>query len=201
MASVRMPRRRSPPSVAPWLALLAGVAACRGEGAGSRLRGSVDSPPAAAAPTPPASAPSAEEYAASCTCDAAGSCGCARSEPERGQSQDEEQADKTLLEHTQRLTAWWLAQSGSAHDTQLWSGPLPSSAAESIDLWVAAHGHASAVHVGGAAVHAGGAVVHGGGAVVHGGGAVVHGGAVVAGGGATACKGRAGCGCVGRAGC
>ena len=89
--------------------------------------------------------------------------------------------DKALLEHTQRLTAWWLAQSGSAHDTQLWSGPCPSPAADSIDLWVAVHG-------GGAAVHAGGVGVR-------------RGGAVVAGGGATACKGGAARGCVGRAGC
>merc|ERR1719396_327549 len=88
-----------------------------------------------AAPEPPASAPGVGEGAASCTCDAAGSCGCAHNESERDQSQDGEHVDKALLEHTQRLTAWWLAQSGgSTHDTQLWSGPLPSPAADSIDL-------------------------------------------------------------------
>merc|ERR1719184_32808 len=188
MTSVQMLACRGSPRLARCLVLLVGLAACRGEDAGSHLRGAVAPPPAVAAPTPPAGAPGIGEGAASCTCDAAGSCGCAHNESERDQSQDGEHVDKALLEHTQRLTAWWLAQSGSAHDMQLWSGPLPSPAADSIDLWVAVHG-------GGAAVHGGGAAVHAGGAVVHAGGAVVHGGAVVASGGATACKGRAGCGC------
>merc|ERR1719293_245082 len=151
------------------LVLLASVAVCHGEEAGSSLRGAVVAPAAG-------TGSSVEKNETSCTCDMAGVCGCAR--------QDEEQVDKALLEHTQRLTAWWLAQSGSTHDTQLWSGPLPSPAADSIDLWVAVHGGGAAVHAGGVGVRRGGAVVAGG-------------GATACKGGATACKGGAACGCVG----